>query len=137
VYEIDDDAARVDRDAVWDFLSTEAYWHRWRSRADLEKQIDSAWMVVGAYEATTGSMVGFARAVSDGVAFAYLADVYVLPEHRGHDLGKRMMAAIVDDGPGAGFRWVLATRDAHGLYEQFGFGPPDDTIMVRRGEHER
>jgi GNAT superfamily N-acetyltransferase len=135
-YEFDDDPARIDRDAAWAFLSTDAYWHRWRVREDFEKQADTAWRLIGVYEATTGSMIGFARAVSDGVAFAYLADVYVLPEHRGHDLGKHIMRAMVDDGPGSGFRWVLATRDAHGLYEQFGFGAADDTIMVRRGEHE-
>ena len=51
----------------------------------------SAWRVVGAYRAGTGELVGFARAVSDGVGFAYLADVFVLPEHQGHGLGKRLM----------------------------------------------
>lgn len=75
-FEIDDDPARVDRDAVWRYLSTEAYWGRDRSRADVEAQLDDAWRVVAAYD-DDGATVGFARAVSDGVAFAYLADVYV------------------------------------------------------------
>ena len=75
-FEIDDDRARVDRDAVWRFLSTEAYWGRTRSRADLEAQLDEAWRLVAAYDGD-GATVGFARAVSDGVNFAYLADVYV------------------------------------------------------------
>jgi GNAT superfamily N-acetyltransferase len=135
-YTVDDDPARVDRDVVWSFLSTDAYWHTWRTRADIEAQLDSAWRVVGAYD-PAGAMVGFARAVSDGVAFAYLADVFVLPEHRGHDLGKLLMVAMIDEGPGVGFRWVLATKDAHGLYEQYGFEPADSSIMVRRGEHEK
>jgi GNAT superfamily N-acetyltransferase len=136
-YEFDDDPARIDREAAWEFLSTDAYWQRWRTRADVEKQFDTAWRLVGAYEVATGAMVGMARAVSDGVAFAYLADVYVLDSHRGHALGKELMRAMIDDGPGAGFRWVLATRDAHGLYTQFGFEQADEKIMVRPGEHER
>jgi hypothetical protein len=60
-YELDDDPGRVDRDAVWEFLSTQAYWGRFRTRPDFEKQLASAWRVVGAYEAVTGRQVGFAR----------------------------------------------------------------------------
>jgi len=135
-YEFDDDPARVDRNVVWDFLSTDAYWQQWRTREQVELQTDNAWRVVGIYESATGAMVGFARAVSDGVAFAYLADVFVLPDHRGHALGKGLMRAMIDDGPGAGFRWMLATRDAHGLYAQHGFAQADEKIMVRPGEHE-
>lgn len=75
--------------------------------------------------------MGFARAVSDGVSFAFLADVFVLPAHRGRGLGKRLVAAMIDEGPGADFRWALFTGDAHGLYEQFGFAAPDATAMVR------
>ena len=82
-YVLSDDLARIDRDAVWRFLSTEAYWARWRSRSDVDRQIDGAWRVVGAYVEETGELVGFARAVSDGVAFAYLADVFVDAAHRG------------------------------------------------------
>ena len=130
-YVLSDAIERVDRDAVWEFLSTEAYWGRWRSRADVEKQVDGAWRVVGAYVASTGEMVGFARAVSDGVGFAYLADVFVDPAHRGTGLGHRIVATMVEDGPGADFRWVLFTGDAHGLYAEFGFTEPDRTAMVR------
>ena len=85
-YELDD-PQRVDRDAVWAFLSRHAYWGRWRDRTAVERQLDSAWRVIGGYEATTGRLAGFARAVSDGVACAYLADVFVLPGDRGHGLG--------------------------------------------------
>ncbi|WP_431801440.1 GNAT family N-acetyltransferase [Microbacterium sp. bgisy203] len=130
-YELDDDPGRLQPDAIWEWLSTEAYWGRQRSRSDVDAQIAGAWRVVGAYCADTGALVGFARAVSDGVSFAYLADVFVREEHRGHDLGKRLISRMVDEGPGRNFRWVLFTRDAHGLYEQFGFAAPDANAMVR------
>jgi hypothetical protein len=70
-YELDDDASRVDVDAVWGFLSTEAYWGKSRTRADLDAQLATAWRVVGVYEAGGGRLVGFARAISDGVTYAY------------------------------------------------------------------
>lgn len=126
-YELDDDPARIDLDAVWAFVSTEACWGRYRTRGDVEKQVRGAWRVVGAY--LSDEQVGFCRAVSDGVALAYLADVYVLPAHRGHALGKRLVQAMVTDGPGAGFRWLLHTADAHDLYRQVGFREPDHTLM--------
>lgn len=129
-FEIDDDPARVDRDAVWQFLSTEAYWGRSRTRADLEAQLDGAWRLVAAYDGD-GATVGFARAVSDGVNFAYLADVYVAGVARGAGLGKALVQAMIDDGPGRAFRWTLFTNDAHGLYARFGFTAPDATAMVR------
>jgi GNAT superfamily N-acetyltransferase len=130
-YDFDDDVARIDVDAAWRFLSQHAYRGRWRTREDLEKQIAGAWRVVGCYESGSGAMVGFARAVSDGVGLAYLADVYVLPEHRGRRLGERLVRAMVDDGPGAGFRWLLHTADGHGLYERFGFRPPAGDLLER------
>ncbi|WP_308190379.1 ACT domain-containing protein [Pseudonocardia sp. TRM90224] len=130
-YELDDDPARVDRDVVWRFLSTEAYWARWRTRADVETQIDRAWRIVAAYRRDTGEMVAFARAVADGVSFAYLADVFVVPEARGTGVGVAVTAAMVDDEVGKRMRWVLFTGDAHTLYAKFGFAAPDDTCMVR------
>ncbi len=130
-YELDDNPARVDRDAVWEFLSTEAYWGKSRSRADFETQFAGAWRVVGAYETAGGAQVGFARAVSDGVAFAYLADVFVLPGARGRGLGQELVATMIDRGPGAHFRWTLHTADAHGLYRRFGFAEPDQSVLER------
>lgn len=130
-YEFDDDPGRVDRNAVWEFLSTQAYWGRFRARPDFEAQLACAWRVVGVYETATGRQVGFARAVSDGVAFAYLADVFVLPDTRGAGLGKELVATMIDRGPGAAFRWTLHTADAHGLYEKYGFAAPDETYMER------
>jgi hypothetical protein len=127
-YELDEDPARVDRDVVWRFLSTEAYWSRNRTRADVETQLDRAFRLVGAYRRGTGEMVGFARGVSDGVTFGYLADVFVLAEARGAGLGKAIVARIIDDPR---IRWVLFTQDAHGLYESLGFAGPDRTCLIR------
>src|ERR1700744_464370 len=115
-YELDDNRERVDREAVWKFLSTEAYWGKTRTRDDFETQFRGSWRVVGAYEQGTGRLVGFAQALSDGGANAYLADVFVLKEARGHGLGKELVATMIDRGPGADFRWMLHTSDAHGLY---------------------
>jgi GNAT superfamily N-acetyltransferase len=130
-YDFQDDPARVDLDVVWSFLSSDAYWGRWRTRQHVVSQVQSAWRVVGIYQGQ--DMVGFARAVSDGVAFAYLADVFVLPPHRGRGLGRRLVAVMIDDGPGADFRWLLHTADAHSLYASFGFAVPDDTLLERPG----
>ncbi|MCW2164146.1 Acetyltransferase (GNAT) domain-containing protein [Microbacterium hydrothermale] len=130
-YEFDDDPARIDRDAVWRWLSTEAYWARWRTRADVEAQLDSAWRLVAAYRRDTGELVGFARAISDGVAFGYLADVFVVEEHRGRGISKGLVSLMIDEGPGPHFRWTLFTSDAHGLYRRFGFTEPDRTALVR------
>jgi RimJ/RimL family protein N-acetyltransferase len=124
-YVIDDDPARIDAGAAVAFLTTEAYWGQWRDEADIRRQIGTAWRLVGAYD-RAGAMVGFARAFSDG-GNAYLADVYVLPAHRGTGLGKAILRAMIDDGPGAAQRWMLHTSDAHALYRQFGFTPPQGT----------
>jgi GNAT superfamily N-acetyltransferase len=131
-FELDDEPRRVDRAAVWAFLSTDAYWGTWRPRDVVERQIAGAWRVVGAYESASGRMVGFARAVSDGEAYAYLADVYVLPDARGKGLGKELVRTMIERGPGARFRWALHTRDAHGLYESFDFAPADGAYLERR-----
>lgn len=129
-YEFDDDTSRIDLDVVWSFLSEQAYWSTWRTRADVEAQVLGAWRVVGAY-ALDGHMVAFARAFSDGVSTAYLADVFVLPEHRGHGLGEALVRHMVEEGPGADFRWMLHTRDAHGLYARLGFAAPDERYLER------
>ena len=128
-YELDDDKGRVDVDALVHFLTTEAYWGRWRQRADIVAQIDASWRVVGLYAAD--GMVGFARAVSDGVAFGYLADVYVDASHRGGGLGRELVRELVEGNGAARFRWVLHTRDAHGLYAGLGFAPPGPDAMER------
>ena len=128
-YEIDDDPARVDPEAAIAFLTTQAYWARWRNADFIREQIRTAWRVAGAYDAS-GAMVGFARAFSDG-ASVYLADVYVLPGHRGAGLGTAIVRTMVEDGPGAGLRWMLHTSDAHGLYRRFGFAADGAAYLER------
>jgi GNAT superfamily N-acetyltransferase len=130
-FQLDDDPNRIDRDLVWGFLSEHAYWGRWRTRADVETQLDHAWRVIGVYRDPGGAQVGFARAISDGVSFGYLADVFVVEHARGQGLGTRMLRAMVDTGAGASFRWVLHTSDAHALYAHFGFQAPDRSLMER------
>ena len=128
-YELDDDRGRIDPGAAVAFLTTQAYWARWRSAEDIKRQIAGAWRVVGVYD-RAGAMVGFARAFADD-ANAYLGDVYVLPEHRGAGLGKAIMQLMIEDGPGASWRWMLHTADAHGLYRQFGFAAPTSRYLER------
>ena len=127
---LDDDAARVDIDAVHDYLANESYWAKGRPRETVERLIREAQRVVGLYD--DGRQVGFARAFSDGVSLVYLADVYVLPEYRGRGLGIELVREMVERGPLADVRWVLHTRDAHGLYRKVGFVEPTERVMERR-----
>ena len=127
-YELDDDPARVDLDAVHTFL-TQSYWAEGRSRETVERLVRDAQRVVGLYR--EGRQVGFCRAVSDDASLTYLADVYVLPEHRGRGLGVELVREMIDNGPYARRRWLLHTRDAHELYRRFGFGPPNERLMER------
>jgi GNAT superfamily N-acetyltransferase len=129
-FELDDDRARVDVDAVHRFLSEEAYWARGRSRETVERLVREASRVVGLYR--DGRQVGFARAFTDGVSIAYLADVFVLPEFRGRGLGVELVREIVEGSPFADRKWLLHTADAHGLYARFGFGPPSERVLERQ-----
>ncbi|GAB1814377.1 GNAT family N-acetyltransferase [Mycobacterium sp. MUNTM1] len=130
---------RVDRDWLWRELSENAYWAKYRSRGMFDQQLDSAWRVVGAYDTVNGQMVGFARAISDSVSLAYLADVYVDRQARGRGIGTGILRLMIDGGPGRDFRWMLHTSDAHSLYAEFGFTAPDFTFMQRdlRLQHAR
>lgn len=122
LYELDDDPARIDREAVHRFISEEAYWAKGRAREVMDALITRADRVVGAYR--DGAQVGFSRTVDvPDARLTYLADVYVLAEHRGHGLGVELVRFTVDEGPYARSRWILHTADAQGLYERFGFGP--------------
>lgn len=128
-YELDDDVARVDVEAVHRYLSEEAYWAKGRPLDVVADLVRNAMRVVGLYH--EGDQVGFARVVSDGHTLGYLADVYVLRGHRGRGLGGELVREAVERSPNAERRWLLHTRDAHGLYEQFGFGPPSERLMER------
>jgi GNAT superfamily N-acetyltransferase len=127
-YELDDDPARVDVDAVHGFLA-QSYWAEGRPRETVERLVREAQRVVGLYH--EGRQVGFCRAVSDDASLTYLADVYVLEEHRGRGLGVELVHEMIENGPYAARRWLLHTRDAHELYRRFGFGTPNERLMER------
>jgi GNAT superfamily N-acetyltransferase len=128
-YELDDDPARVDVDAVHDFLAN-SYWAKGRPRDVVERHVREAARVVGVY--LDGAQVGYARAFSDGVALAYLADVYILDEHRGRGLGVELVREMVENSEFTHVKWMLHTRVAHDLYRRFGFGDPSGRVMERR-----
>jgi ribosomal protein S18 acetylase RimI-like enzyme len=128
-YELDDDPRRTDVDAVHAYLSRDAYWAQGRPRDVVERLVGEASRVVGLFR--NGRQVGFCRAVTDGVAFVYLADVYVLPEHRGRGLGVELVREMVERGPYSDRKWLLHTQDAQELYRKFGFDAPDFKLMER------
>jgi GNAT superfamily N-acetyltransferase len=127
-YELDDDRARTDLVAVHAYL-TRSYWAEGRSYEKQEQLVARADRVVGLYHG--GEQVGFCRAVDDGASIVYLADVYVLEEHRGRGLGEELVREMVENGPYANRRWLLHTRDMHRLYRKFGFGEPSERVMER------
>ena len=128
-YELDDDPARIDIDIVHRYISEDSYWARGRTRERQAELNRAAARVVGCYG--KGRQLGYARAISDGVSLAYLADLFVLPEARGRGLGAEIVRELVEQGPLASLRWLLHTEDAHGLYEQFGFRAPTRSVLER------
>ena len=131
-YEISTDRSRLDVTLIHDFLRS-SYWAERIPRAIVERSIERS-LCFGAF--LDGRQVGFARVISDFATFAYLADVFVVPAHRGRGIAKLLMRAIVEHSDLQGLRRILlATRDAHGLYAQFGFQPlthPDYFMSVHK-----
>jgi GNAT superfamily N-acetyltransferase len=122
-YEISTDPARLDVALIHRWLSEQSYWAAGVPREVVARAIANS-LNFGLYHATAGQ-VGFARVITDRATFAYLADVFVLDAHRGKGLSKRMMNEIMSHPELQDLRrWLLATRDAHGLYERFGFTLP-------------
>jgi GNAT superfamily N-acetyltransferase len=120
-YTVTSDPARVDLDAVHAFLVT-AYWCEGIPRRLLARAIANSlcFSLLG----ENGRQIGFARVCTDCATFAYLMDVYVLPERRGQGLGRWLIECVMAHPGLAGLRrFLLVTRDAHGLYSQFGFSP--------------
>jgi GNAT superfamily N-acetyltransferase len=128
--ELDDDRGRIDADAVHRYLSEESYWARGCSLEAVARSVRDAARVVGLYDGPR--QIGFARVLSDGIKMSHLCDVYVLADYRGRGLGVELVREAVDNGPHARLSWTLKTKDAHGLYERFGFRAPGDGIMERR-----
>jgi GNAT superfamily N-acetyltransferase len=123
-YLISTDSDRLDLDLVHRFLSQEAYWSPGVSREVVERSIEHS-LNFGLY--LEEDQVGFARAVTDYATFAWIADAFVLEPHRGRELGKWLIATVVSHPElGSLRRWMLATADAHGLYEPLGFRPVAD-----------
>jgi len=119
-YELATDRARLDLRAIHAYL-VRSYWSPGIPFEIVERAVNNS-LCFGVYETTGGAQVGFTRVVTDYATFAYLCDVYVLEEHRGHGLSKLMMREALGHPALAGARRVmLATRDAHGLYRQSGF----------------
>jgi len=114
------DPAKIDREIVYRFLS-QSYWARGIPRAVLERALANS-LCFSLFDGE--EQVGFARVVTDRASFAYLADVFVVPTHRGRGLSKLLMETIVAHPDLQGLRrWVLVTADAHGLYARYGFTP--------------
>jgi GNAT superfamily N-acetyltransferase len=126
-YLISADPTKLDLDLIHKFLSEHSYWARGIPRDVVARSIANS-LCFGAYAVANPTaqadwlQVGFARVTTDRATFAYLADVFILPEHRGKGLSRRLMEAILAHPDLQGLRrWMLATADAHELYQRFGF----------------
>ncbi|MGJ7922372.1 GNAT family N-acetyltransferase [Neobacillus sp. LXY-4] len=112
---------------IYNFLTNESYWAKGRSRETIEKSIENSSFCFGIYredENGQKDQVGFARVVSDLTTFAYLCDVFVLPNYRGRGLSKWLLSVIIQHPELMNVRrFMLATNDAHSLYAQYGFKP--------------
>jgi len=126
-YEISDDPARLHLATV-ERLLRGTYWASDRSRAAIEKSLARS-ISFGVY--WRGVQVGFGRIVTDGETIAWICDVVIDEAHRGAGLGKALVEAIVTHPEIAGVRQILATRDAHALYEQFGYERHGDIFLAR------
>jgi GNAT superfamily N-acetyltransferase len=133
-FQLDDDASRIDVDAVHAFISGESYWGKGRPREVVAAAIDGSMRVVGLYH--HDRQIGFARAISDATIMAYLADVYVLAEYRGRGLGLEIVRQMIEAAPLGELRWMLHTADAQGLYEKLGFSEARIayTLMERKAD---
>jgi len=118
---ITEDISKLDIELIHRFLVEESYWARERTLEQTKTAIENS-MCFGVYDGER--QVAFARVVSDKATFAYIGDVFVVEGYLGRGVSKMLMQYIVEHPELQGLRrWVLATRDAHGLYEQFEFAP--------------
>lgn len=120
-FSISTDKERLDLAVIHGYLSRESYWAQGISEELVRRSIAGS-VCFGVYDDTTGAQVGFARLITDHATFGYLCDVFILPAFQGRGLGKRLVGAIEAYLLPLGCRrWGLVTKDAHTLYEQFGF----------------
>ncbi|MGH8105444.1 MAG: GNAT family N-acetyltransferase [Arenimonas sp.] len=130
---ISTDRSDVNVDVVHAFLSQDAYWSKNIPRSVVQKSIENSYC----FSAFVGNkQIGFARVVTDAATFAYLADVFVLPEFRGQGISKALMQSVQSHPELQGLRrWMLMTADAHKLYESFGFSAlskPDRAMEISK-----
>lgn len=119
-YLVSTDPARLDLDFIHGYLAR-SYWAEGVPREIVERSIANS-LCFGVYDGS--KQIGFARVITDYTTFAYLADVFIIEAHRGKGLSKFLMECIVKHPQLQGLRrWVLGTRDAHGLYAKYGFKP--------------
>jgi len=126
---ISTDKTKLDIPFIHNYLSNESYWAKNIPIDVVKKSIEGSFCF-GLYDKE--KQFGFARVITDHATFGYLADVFITEEYRGKGLSKWLMMEIMKHPHLQGFRrWMLATRDAHGLYKQFGFEPLDkpESIM--------
>ncbi|MFE7167748.1 GNAT family N-acetyltransferase [Streptomyces sp. NPDC057616] len=120
-YEISADAGRIDVDRVHRWLSSDAYWALERSREKQERAVAGS-LNFGVYDMVSGDQVAYARVITDRATFAWLCDVYVDRSVRGKNIGTALVGAVRDHLEPYGLRRILlATHDAHGVYEKLGF----------------
>ncbi len=120
-YLISTDKSKLDVDYIHNFLTHDSYWAAGIPKSYVEESIRHAWCF-GVYH--EGKQVGFARVITDFTTFAYLGDVFIDAAHRGKGLSKMLMRFIMSQPAFARLRrFILATRDAHTLYDKFGFKP--------------
>jgi predicted N-acetyltransferase YhbS len=128
--ELDDDRERVDVDAVYRFLSEEAYWVPGRSRETIERLVRESTRVLAAY--VGDDLVGFCRVMSDASNMAWLGDVFVVSDHRGRGIGIELVREAVEFPAHRDCHWYLGTSNASELYAKFGFTSSDGShTMVR------
>lgn len=128
-YTISTDTARLNVDVIYQYLSEESYWAKGIPRSVVEKSIANS-LCFGIYYKI--QQIGFARVISDKATFAYLGDVFILPAHRGKGLSKWLMQTIHAHPDLQNLRrWWLGTKDAHGLYEQFGWTRINEDVSKR------
>lgn len=127
-YMVSGDKKLISPDRVCELLS-QCYWAQDRSRETIEKSIENS-LCWGVY--FEGRQVGFARAVTDHATVYWLCDVIIDGQHRGNGLGKMLVDAVVNSSELSSLRGILATKDAHGLYEQYGFAKVDGKFMMRK-----
>lgn len=132
-YAISTDPARIDADRVHAWLSEDTYWALGRPRDKQDKALAGS-LNFGVYDAASGEQVAYARVITDAATFAWLCDVYVDRSVRGKGIGKAMVTTVRDHLEGLGIRRILlATKDAHGVYEEVGFKPlehPDQWMAL-------